>query len=72
MKFVRTGVLILVILLLSLAVIAAAQDRAAGPNSNDPRVGLKAGYKDAGVAAKNIELVKNIAKPDGFILPAAP
>jgi hypothetical protein len=71
MKSVRTGVLFLIVLL-SLAVIAAAQDRPAGAKSNDPRVGLKAGYKDAGVAAKNIELVKNIPKPDGFFLPAAP
>jgi hypothetical protein len=34
--------------------------------SDDPRVGLKAGVDDAGVAAKNIELIAHINKPDSF------
>jgi hypothetical protein len=34
--------------------------------SNDPRVGLKAGLTDAGVAAKNIELVSSMGKPPAF------
>ena len=34
--------------------------------SDDPRVGLKAGIEDAGVAAKNIELVAHIQKPASF------
>jgi hypothetical protein len=34
--------------------------------SDDPRVGLKSGLENAGVAAKNIELVAHIAKPDNF------
>lgn len=33
---------------------------------SDPRVGLKAGLYDAGVAAKGLELVQTIAKPTGF------
>jgi hypothetical protein len=32
----------------------------------DPRVGLKAGTTDAGVAARNMELVANVPKPEGF------
>ncbi len=32
----------------------------------DPRVGLKAGAEDAGVAARNMELVSHLAKPQGF------
>ena len=37
--------------------------------SNDPRVGLKPGIEDAGVAAKNIELVAHLPKPEGFADP---
>jgi len=57
------------------AVIAAqadgrAQDRPAG--SADPRVGLKAGLHDAGVAARNLELVASMPKPQGFFDPKSP
>src|SRR5579884_3725417 len=38
----------------------------------DPRIGLKAGLKDAGVAARNMELVKSIPKPEGFFDPKSP
>ena len=44
---------------------AIAQDR-------DPRVGLKGGLRDAGTAARNMELLSNMPKPDGFFDPAAP
>ena len=44
----------------------------AGAQSADPRVGLKPGVKDAGVAAKNMELVKNVPKPTGFFDPKPP
>ena len=40
--------------------------------SNDPRVGLKPGLRDAGHAAKNIELVASMTKPEGFMDPPAP
>jgi hypothetical protein len=39
---------------------------------NDPRVGLKAGLHDAGEAAKNMEHIANLPKPDGFFDPTAP
>ena len=57
--------------LLSAAVLAAAQDRSTSPpppaaRSDDPRVGLKPGFDDPGVAAWNLELVGHIDKPDGF------
>src|SRR5262245_13403937 len=45
---------------------------AATARAQDPRVGLKAGFKDAGVAASNIELIKNLPKPDGFFQPTTP
>ena len=42
------------------------------PSTTDPRANLKAGVKDAGVAAWNMELVANLPKPDGFFDPAQP
>jgi hypothetical protein len=35
-------------------------------HSNDPRVGLKPGFRNAGVAAHNMELVSNMPKPASF------
>ncbi len=42
------------------------------PSTTDPRANLKAGVKDAGVAAWNMELVSNLPKPEGFFDPAQP
>ena len=39
---------------------------------NDPRVGLKPGLKDAGQAARNLELVSSLPKPAGFFDPKQP
>ena len=49
--------------------IGAAQEKA---HTNDPRVGLKAGVKDAGIAVKGLELVATQFKPDGFYDPKNP
>jgi hypothetical protein len=38
----------------------------------DPRVGLKPGLKDAGQAARNLELVGSLPKPAGFFDPKHP
>jgi hypothetical protein len=54
---------------LALAASGVAQERAA---SNDPRVGLKPGLHDAGVAARHMELVATLPRPEGFFDPAAP
>ena len=40
--------------------------------SADPRVGLKPGLRDAGQAARYMELVAALPKPPGFFDPAAP
>ncbi len=40
--------------------------------SSDPRVHLKAGFRDAGEAAFHLELVATLAKPEGFFDPHAP
>src|SRR6201996_3499357 len=39
---------------------------------NDPRVGLKGGITDAGVAALGMELVLNLPKPPGFAAGTTP
>ena len=51
-------------------VLGTAQQKPADPK--DPRVGLKPGVKDAGVAARHMELVSNLGRPDGFFDPKAP
>src|SRR3989442_2427544 len=43
-----------------------------GVDAQDPRIGLKPGFRDAGTAARNMELVKSLPKPDGFFDPKAP
>jgi uncharacterized protein (DUF305 family) len=40
--------------------------------SDDPRVGLSAGFDDAGIAILNLELVGSLPKPAGFFDPANP
>ena len=40
--------------------------------STDPRVDLKAGFRDAGQAASNMELLVALPKPAGFFDPRAP
>jgi hypothetical protein len=55
------------------ALVAPVAAQTTTPSSTpDPRVGLKAGLRDAGVAAKGIELLANVPKPDGFFDPKAP
>ena len=50
----------------------AAAQQSSTSGQADPRVGLAAGFRDAGVAARNMELVINLPKPDGFFDPEAP
>ncbi len=58
-------------IVLALVVPVGAQT-AASSSTPDPRVGLKAGLRDAGVAARGFELLANVPKPDGFFDPKAP
>ncbi|HZR25546.1 MAG TPA: hypothetical protein VFA59_18260, partial [Vicinamibacterales bacterium] len=55
-----------------MCVVLGAQQRPSVPQTNDPRVGLKAGYMDAGEAAKNLEKVATMPKPEGFFDKEAP
>ena len=43
-----------------------------GGAQQDPRIGLKAGLRDAGQAARNMELVASLPKPEGFFDPSTP
>ena len=56
-------------LLITGALLSAQQ---APPDPKDPRIGLKAGIHDAGVAARHMELVSNLPKPAGFFDPEFP
>ena len=64
------GLLALTGILMFAGMPGGAQQGTAG--SADPRVGLKAGFRDAGTAARNMELVSTVPKPDGFFDPKSP
>jgi len=49
-----------------------AQQHSGAASPVDPRVGLKAGLRDAGQAARGMELVASLPKPEGFFDPKAP
>ncbi len=77
MKRVVGPVFLVTILALSLVSrLPRGSGRRAAParrrRSADPRVGLKAGLRDAGKAARNMELVAALPKPPGFFDPKAP
>jgi len=54
----------------SLLLPLAAQEHAV--TTGDPRIGLKAGLKDAGEAARNMERIASMGKPEGFYNPKQP
>jgi hypothetical protein len=56
--------------LLSFVIGGSAQERQT--SAADPRVGLKPGLKDAGQAARNLEVVASMWKPEGFFDPKMP
>jgi hypothetical protein len=63
----------------AVAAAGAQQDRPPSPGKavegstlNDPRVGLKPGFHDAGEAAKNLEKISSLTKPEGFFDPKQP
>ena len=54
---------------IGMATVGAQQKPA---DANDPRIGLKPGLRDAGVAARGMELVSTRPRPEGFYDPANP
>jgi hypothetical protein len=67
-----TGTRIMRSLALSSAIAVLLIAGSAAQERKDPRVGLKPGLRDAGVAARNLELVTNVPKPAGFFDPKMP
>ena len=57
---------------LSVLMTGSAQERSVTAGKPDPRVGLKAGFHDAGEAAFNLERIASLPKPDGFFDPSKP
>src|SRR5918993_5289985 len=51
---------------------APAGAQTASSSTPDPRVGLNAGLRDAGIAARGLELLANVPKPQGFFDPRFP
>jgi hypothetical protein len=75
MRSVATRFLCFSVVLLSIIIVlpGRGQEKAATPNGPaDPRVGLKAGMRDAGQAARNLQLIASLPKPEGFFDPKAP
>ena len=75
MKAVTAGCACVGAVLLMVGAGVVAQERPATPTtvpSTDPRVGLKPGLKNAGWAARNLELVSSLPKPRGFFDPRMP
>ena len=55
-----------------LAMIACCLTAAGAQEGTDPRIGLKPGLTDPGVAARGLELVAHVPKPKGFFDPKSP
>jgi hypothetical protein len=70
MKTAAATLLCLSVVSMVAVIEGGAQQAPAAPN--DPRIGLKAGLHDAGEAARNMERLASLPKPDGFFDPKAP
>ena len=70
MKIIPTSILCLSVAMPLLGAPSSQQRPSAA--AADPRVGLAPGFRDAGVAASNMELVTTLPKPEGFYDPEAP
>ena len=70
MRSVAATCLCVSVVLLAAALEGGAQQRPADPN--DPRIGLKAGLRDAGEASRNMKRISSLPKPEGFFDPANP
>jgi hypothetical protein len=71
----RRGIVCGLALALGVALAGRAEERQAAAVSapaGDPRVGLRAGLRDAGVAARHMQLVASLPRPAGFFDPEAP
>jgi hypothetical protein len=72
MRAAVTKVVCFAAVLIVAGIAGIAQERPSAPASNDPRTKLKPGFRDAGVAVRNMELMATLPKPEGFFDPSAP
>jgi hypothetical protein len=72
MKSAAAGLVSAVVMAVLVVAGIGAQAQSALSGSTDPRVGLKPGFKNAGQAVSNLELVSSIPKPPGFFDPKMP
>ena len=72
MRSLVTRLTVFVVTALMVSVVGHAQRPDSRASTTDPRVGLKAGFRDAGIAAKNMVLVATMPKPGGFFNPNEP
>jgi len=70
MRSFAAGWLCFCAVMLFVVIEGRAQQRPAA--ANDPRIGLKAGLRDAGEAAWNMKRVASLPKPEGFFDPKTP
>ena len=66
----KATILFAALIALSMAGAGIAQQKPADPN--DPRINLKPGVRDAGVAARGMELMSTRPRPEGFFDPKNP
>ncbi len=71
MRSAAISVLCVIAVLLAVTAVTIDGDAQQRP-ATDPREGLKGGLRDAGQAARNMELVASLPKPEGFFNPKAP
>jgi hypothetical protein len=71
MRSVGMKVLGLAAAVVATGVLAGAQEKPTA-STTDPRASLKPGFRDAGVVARNMELVATLPKPEGFFDPKEP
>ena len=71
MRSAAISVVCVIAVLLAVTAVTIDGDAQQRP-ATDPRVGLKGGLRDAGQAARNMELVASLPKPEGFFNPKAP
>jgi hypothetical protein len=65
----RSLLALLALAVCALAPQATAQSSGPAADSDDPRIGLRAGWTDAGEAAHGLDLLTNVPRPTGFYNP---
>lgn len=71
-RFVAIRIACLLGLVAGLMFEGGAQAPPGTSGASDPRVGLPAGFRDAGQAVRHLRLVASVPKPEGFFDPQAP